>query len=142
MFLTFFWMINIGNYRELLLKLFVWSLSWENVIFFENLMKRKLSLFGWLHFVSWIPSAGRRWVSTDWRFCLGVVGVYLIQLYYPLALYLFSSTSLTLSLSCLLLKLSSWSLSYLAFSFVLFLWLTKTSVKILCIYRSINTYKN
>ena len=53
-----FWMINIGNYRELFSKLFVRSLSWENVILFRNLKKRKLSLFDRLHFVSGIASAG------------------------------------------------------------------------------------
>ena len=64
MLLTIFYlMMNIGNYREFVLKLFIWSLSLENVIFFENLMKRKLSLLGQLHSVSGIASAGRRWVS-------------------------------------------------------------------------------
>ena len=56
-FLPFFLDDNIGIYRGLLLKLFVWSFSWENVFFFKHLIIRKLSLFDRLNTISGIALA-------------------------------------------------------------------------------------
>ena len=75
MFLTVFFMINIGNYRELLLKLFCMEFKLKKCFFLRKFNVRKLSLFDQLNTISDIASVGRGWVSTGRRFCQGVVGV-------------------------------------------------------------------
>ena len=78
----FFLMINIGNYRELLLKLFCMELKLRKCFFLQKFNVRKLSLFGWLNTISgtaptgWNPAlTGRGRNSTGQGVCHGVVGV-------------------------------------------------------------------
>ena len=68
-------MINIGNYRELLLKLFCMELKLRKCFFLQKFNVRKLSLFGRLNTISGTASTGRGWVSTGQGVCHGVVGV-------------------------------------------------------------------
>ena len=68
-------MINIGNYRELLLKLFCMELKLRKCNFLRKFNVRKLSLFGWLNTISGTAAIGRGWVPTGRGVCHGVVGV-------------------------------------------------------------------
>ena len=80
-------MINIGNYRELLLKLFCIELKLRKCFFLKKFNVRKLSLFGWSNTISGTaptgrnPAAltGRGWISTGRGVCHGVVGVILYR---------------------------------------------------------------
>ena len=68
-------MINIGNYRELLLKLFCMELKLRKCNFLRKFNVRKLSLFGLLNTISGTAATGRRWVPTGRGVCHGVVSV-------------------------------------------------------------------
>ena len=74
---VFFLMINIGNYRELLLKLFCMELKLRKCLFLQKFNVRKLSLFGRLNTISGTALTGRGRISTGRRVCHGAVGVWL-----------------------------------------------------------------
>ena len=59
MFFTGFFMINIGNYRELLLKLFCMEFKLKKCFFLRKFNVRKLSLFDQLNTISDIASVVR-----------------------------------------------------------------------------------
>ena len=82
----FFLMINIGNYRELLLKLFCMELKLRKCFFLHKFNVRKLSLFGRLNTISGTAPTGRNSaltgrgrISTGRGVCHGVVGVKLTK---------------------------------------------------------------
>ena len=60
-------MINIGNYRELLLKLFCMELKLRKCNFLRKFNVRKLSLFGRLNTISGTAATGRRSVEDGIR---------------------------------------------------------------------------
>ena len=68
-------MINIENYRELLLKLFCMELKLRKCFFLQKFNVRKLSLFGRSKYHFRFTLTGRGRFSTGRGVCHGVVGV-------------------------------------------------------------------